>query len=283
MKKEDVHKEVRGRYAEIARQGSSGCGCGSPLKMVKSCCGGGASPAETMSEKIGYSKDEISEVPEGSNLGLGCGNPLAMAGLKKGEIVLDLGSGAGFDCFLASPRVGEEGKVIGVDMTPEMLERAKANATKGNYQNVEFRLGEIENLPVADNSVDVIISNCVINLSEDKKRVFREAFRVLKPGGRLMVSDMVLLKDLPAAVRNSVAAYVSCVAGALKKDDYIDAIKAAGFTGVKVLDESVFDVQDLINTPEAKSVVDSLKMTAEEVSGISRNVVSDKIQAVKPA
>jgi arsenite methyltransferase len=283
MKNEDVHKEVRGMYAEIAKQGSSGCGCGcgSPLKTISSCCGGG-SAAEKVSERIGYSKDEINEVPDGANLGLGCGNPIALAGLKQGETVLDLGSGGGFDCFLASSRVGPDGRVIGVDMTPEMLDRARKNVTKGNFKNVEFRLGEIENLPVADNSVDVIISNCVINLAEDKKKVFREAFRVLKPGGRLMVSDMVLLKELPRAVRESVLAYVSCVGGALKKDDYLDAIKDAGFTGIKVLDESAFGLEDLVDSAEVKAIIDKMKMTAAEIKELAGTVVSDKIQAMKP-
>jgi arsenite methyltransferase len=289
MKKEDVHKEVRGRYAEIAKQGSSGCGCGSgslnPLKMVKSSCCGGTSQSDSAraSQRIGYSTEEINEVPDGANLGLGCGNPIALAGLKQGETVLDLGSGGGFDCFLASARVGKEGKVIGVDMTPEMLDRARANAAKGDYKNVEFRLGEIENLPVADNSIDVIISNCVINLSEDKQKVFKEAFRVLKPGGRLMVSDMVLLKELPPAIRDSVNAYVGCVAGALKKDDYLAAIKNAGFKDVKVLDESFMDVDSILDGPDMKELVEKLELTAARLAEISRTVASDKIQAMKPA
>ncbi len=282
MNKEDVHKEVRGRYAEIAKEGSSCCGYGNPVKTISSCCGGG-SITDKVSQRIGYSKEEINEVPDGANLGLGCGNPIAMAGLKKGETVLDLGSGGGFDCFLASSRVGPEGRVIGVDMTPEMLDRARKNVAKGDYKNVEFRLGEIENLPVADSSVDVIISNCVINLSEDKKKVFREAFRVLKPGGRLMVSDMVLLKELPQAVRESVLAYVSCVGGALKKDDYLEAIKSAGFTGVTVLDESVFGLEDLVETAEAKAIMEKMKMTTAEIKELAGTVVSDKIQAIKPA
>ncbi len=195
----------------------AGCSSG-----TKSCCGSGSiSTAREISKNIGYSDADIDAVPEGANLGLGCGNPVALASLKEGETVLDLGSGAGFDSFLAAERVGTEGKVIGVDMTPDMLDKARENARKGNYKNVEFRLGEIENLPVADNAVDVIISNCVINLAPDKKRVFDEAFRVLKPGGRLMVSDIVLTKELPAALKNSIEAYVGCVAGASKKDDYL--------------------------------------------------------------
>lgn len=179
-------------------------------------------------------------IPAEANLGLGCGNPTALAGLKPGETVLDLGSGAGIDCFLAARRVGPTGRVIGVDMTPEMIDRARANARRGGFSNVEFRLGEIENLPLADSSVDVIISNCVINLSTDKPRVFREAFRVLRPGGRLLVSDLVLTSPLPAAVSQSLDAYVACVAGALTREDYLSAITAAGFKNIEVVTEKNF-------------------------------------------
>ncbi len=177
--------------------------------------------ASSSSQQIGYSKNELSSVPEGADLNLGCGNPVALASLKEGETVIDLGSGGGLDCFLASKKVGAKGKVIGIDMTAEMLERARANAKKGGYKNVEFRLGEIENMPVADNTADIIISNCVVNLSPDKQRVFNEAYRVLKPKGRLMISDMVLLKELPDRVKSSVLAYVGCVAGADSKEDYL--------------------------------------------------------------
>ncbi len=186
-----------------------------------------------------YSSQELDEIPEGANLGLGCGNPVALASLQQGEVVLDLGSGAGIDCFLAGNRVGASGRVIGVDMTPQMITKARQNATKVESTNVEFRLGEIEALPVADNAVDAIISNCVINLSTDKERVFREAFRVTKPGGRLMVSDVVLTRELPDSIRNDPAAYAACIAGALLKADYLDAVRSAGFEEVKVLgDES---------------------------------------------
>ncbi|MDX9986802.1 MAG: arsenite methyltransferase, partial [Dehalococcoidales bacterium] len=224
MKKEEVKKTVRERYGNIAKQSGSSCCCG-PASQVSSCCGTSAGVAAGISKKIGYSYKELNAVPEGSNLGLGCGNPVALASLKEGETVLDLGSGAGFDCFLASTKVGAKGKVIGVDMTAEMLDKARENARKNGYTNVEFRLGEIENLPLADNSVDAIISNCVINLSSDKQRVFDEAFRVLKPGGRLMVSDIIILKELPDFIRNSIDAYVGCVAGAMKKNDYLKAIR----------------------------------------------------------
>ena len=169
-------------------------------------------------------------IPEGANLGLGCGNPVALASLRPGETVLDLGSGGGIDCFLAARKVGPEGRVIGVDMTAEMIHLARENAQKSGLKNVEFRLGEIENLPLEDGSVDAVISNCVINLSTDKERVFREIYRVLKPGGRMMVSDIVLDGELPAKVKDSVAAYTGCIGGALKRDDYLAAIVKAGFT-----------------------------------------------------
>jgi len=211
MEGDEIKKEVRQRYAQVVSERISCCG------PSAGCCGPALQP-EIQSLKIGYSENDLQAVPEGANLGLGCGNPLAHAALKPGDTVIDLGSGAGFDCFLAAAKVGPEGRVIGVDMTPEMIDAARKNAAKGNYRNVEFRLGEIENLPVADKEGDMVISNCVINLSPDKARVFRQAYRVLKPGGRLMVSDIVLLGDLPEGVRQSIPAYVACVAGAVKKE-----------------------------------------------------------------
>jgi ubiquinone/menaquinone biosynthesis C-methylase UbiE len=203
--------------------------------------------------------------------------------LKEGETVLDLGSGAGFDCFLAATRVGDKGRVIGVDMTPEMLEKARENARKVNSANVEFRLGEIENLPVADRSVDVVISNCVINLSPEKRRVFNEIFRVLKSGGRLMVSDIVLLKELPEEIKNSVAAYVGCVAGAITKKEYLEAIQAAGFKETKVLGEATFPTEFLANDPTAREVGKNLKLSREKAKDLASSVVSIKASAIKPA
>ncbi len=275
MKKEEIRKTVREEYAKVARGNTSCCG------QSSSCCG--ASTAEKTSKEIGYSEDEMNAVPDGANLGLGCGNPTAMASLKEGETVLDLGSGAGFDCFLAANRVGKGGHVIGVDMTPDMLEKARANARKGGYDNAEFRLGEIENLPVADNSVDVIISNCVINLSPDKVRVFEEAFRVLKPGGRLMVSDIVLLKKLPDFVRESVAGYVGCISGAILKKDYISAVEGRGFRDVKVIDETPFPIDCMKNDPTAQAIIKEKKITAAEIRDIENSVVSVKVSAVKPS
>ena len=274
MKEEKIKKVVREGYAEIAKRENSCCG------PVSSCCG---SPDVTqdISKRIGYSEQELNAVPQGSNLGLGCGNPVALASLKEGDAVLDLGSGAGFDCFLAANKVGKEGKVIGVDMTPEMIDKARENAKKANYENVEFRLGEIENIPAADNSVDVVISNCVINLSPDKRRVFKEAFRVLKPGGRLMVSDIVLMKELPDFIRNSVEAYVGCISGAIMKKEYIGAIREAGFREIKVIDETSFPIEDLANDPTAKAVVDKMDAPTGKLEEIGNSVVSINVKGKK--
>jgi arsenite methyltransferase len=273
--KEKIKEITRERYGAIARQGSSCCASAS------SCCG--TNIKEKISKGIGYSEKDLKSVPDGSNLGLGCGNPVALASLKDGDTVLDLGSGAGFDCFLAANKVGENGKVIGVDMTPDMLGKARENARNGNYSNVEFRLGEIEHLPVPDNSVDVLISNCVINLSPDKPQVFREAFRVLKGGGRIMVSDIVLLKDLPEVIRNSVNAYVSCIAGAMLKDDYIRAIEEAGFKNVKVIEETSFPKEYMANDPTAQSLISEINLPKEEVDKLMSSVLSIKVQGEKRA
>ncbi|HIE18626.1 TPA: arsenite methyltransferase [Candidatus Bathyarchaeota archaeon] len=205
-----------------------------------------------------------------------------LASLKEGEVVLDLGSGAGLDCFLAANKVGEKGKVIGVDMTPEMIDKARENARKGNYRNVEFRLGEIENLPVADNTVDVIISNCVINLSSNKRRVFKEAFRVLKPGGRIMISDIVLLKELPKAIKKSVKAYIGCLSGAMIKDKYIEIMKEAGFKEVKILEETHFPMEFMVNDPTAKAVMENSDISIESIKNIVHSVVSIKVYGIKP-
>jgi len=276
MDKEEIKKVVREGYGKIAEQNSSCCALG------KSCCGS-ADSARDISRNIGYTEAELKAVPEGANLGLGCGDPIALASLREGEVVLDLGSGAGFDCFLAANQVGKTGKVIGVDMTAEMVEKATGNARKGNYDNVEFRLGEIENLPVGDNQVDVIISNCVINLSPNKKRVFQEAFRALRPGGRLMLSDIVLLKELPEEIKNSVAAYVGCIAGATTKKEYLEAIQAAGFEKTKILGEAAFPTEFLANDPTAREVAESLKLSREKAKDLASSVTSIKVSAIKPA
>ncbi len=222
MDEAKIRNTVREAYGSIAGK-QTGC-----------CCPRGGPDSTTFAKSIGYSEKDLAAIPDGANLGLSCGNPTALASLKKGEVVLDLGCGAGFDCFVAASKVGPTGKVIGVDMTAAMLERARENAKKGNFANVEFRLGEIEHLPVADNSVDVVISNCVINLSADKQRVFAEIYRVLKPGGRVAISDMALVKDLPRKIRESIEAYVGCIAGALGVEDYKKMVEASGLreTGV---------------------------------------------------
>lgn len=250
---DDVRNLVREKYGEIARESSS-C-CGDTLRV------------DDM-QKLGYSGTQSQDVPEGANLGLGCGNPLGHAGLRLGETVLDLGSGAGIDAFLAAREVGPTGRVIGVDMTPDMIERARANAKQAGIEHVEFRLGEIESLPVEANSVDLVISNCVINLSPDKPRVFGEAFRVLRPGGRLVVSDLTLLGPLPESVKQSVEAYVGCVAGASQKDDYLQYVRDAGFADVEVVEERRYPA-------EASCVPGDL----EAAAGL---VVSVKVRARKP-
>jgi SAM-dependent methyltransferase len=215
----DVRTAVRERYGSIAAGETSGC-------CDPGCC--------DPSARLGYGADDLEALPEGANLGLGCGNPVAIASLAPGETVLDLGSGGGIDCFLAAERVGSEGRVIGVDMTPEMLTKARANAASGGFANVDFRLGEIEHLPVADASVDVILSNCVINLSPDKPAVFREALRVLKPGGRLAISDPVASAPIPDAVREDIEMHVGCLAGAVTPDAYRAMLEGAGFVDVEI-------------------------------------------------
>jgi len=269
---QEIKAEVRKTYGEIARQGGSCCGSGS------SCCSG-ATNNRSASTMVGYTEDELSTVPEGADLGLGCGNPVALASLKDGEVVLDLGSGPGLDCFLAANKVGNCGRVIGVDMTPDMLDRARRNAKKGNFSNVEFRLGEIENLPVADNYVDVVISNCVINLCPDKKRVFNEIYRVLKPGGRLMVSDIVLERELPESIKNSNEAYCSCIAGAALKSDYLKTIRESRFESVEVVAETTMYISpgDYLPESDCKGQECSCKASEEDIP-----VTSIKVSAEKP-
>jgi len=279
MKEENIKKAVRENYGRIAKSGGGSC-CSGPV--TSSCCGGQTDVSKEISSNIGYSKEDLNKVPEGSNLGLGCGNPIAMASLAKGEVVLDLGSGAGFDCFLAAEKVGPEGRIIGVDMTPEMLEKAKENAQKGSFSNVEFRLGEIENLPVADKIIDIIISNCVINLAPDKDRVFSEAFRVLKPGGRIMVSDIVLTKELPDFIKNNMAAYVGCISGAIIKDAYLKAVKKAGFTDVRVLDEFNFPMNYIVSDDTAAIVKNDLSLSENQVKDLEDSILSIKVYASKP-
>lgn len=279
MKAQEIHKEVRKKYAEVAKTGSSCC--------VPSCCGGeeparDAGQVTTLSRGMGYSDEELEGVPEGANLGLGCGNPVALASLEEGQTVLDLGSGAGFDSFLAAKQVGANGKVIGVDMTAEMIDRAEHNAEKGGYENVEFRLGKIEHLPLADQTVDVVLSNCVINLSPDKEQVFKEAFRALKPGGRLMVSDIVLLRPLPGLIKVSLEAYVACLAGAATREDYLKAIQEAGFSDVEIVEEASVPVDLVINDPLTRKIVKGLEMSSKSVREVIESIRSIRVAATKP-
>ena len=263
-----VREQVRAGYAEVARTGGlstatrgSGCCSGS------SCCGPAGTGAAGLAQKLGYNEAELATLPDGANLGLSCGNPPVLASLNSGEVVLDLGSGGGFDCFLAARRVGPRGRVIGVDMTPEMVARARENARKGGFRNVEFRLGEIEHLPVADASVDVILSNCVINLSPDKEQVYREAFRVLKPGGRLAISDVVAVKPVPKAVRDDFGKHSGCVAGALPVRKLEEILWAVGF----------FDSRVTVKDASKEFIKDWFPG-----SGIERYVRSADVQGVKP-
>ena len=244
-KEHDEHRQnVRDAYAQVANASNEGDACG----IESSCCGVSDDAAinTLISTRMGYSEDDLQNVPSGADMGLGCGNPRAIASLKAGETVVDLGAGGGFDCFLASQEVGETGHVIGVDMTPDMLSKARNNATKGKYTNVEFRLGEIENLPIANNAADVILSNCVINLSPNKAQVFKETFRVLKPGGRLAISDVVATVELPEEMRNDPMLIAGCMGNASLVSDLEEMIKAAGFENVKIQpkDESKDFIRD---------------------------------------
>lgn len=270
MIEKDIKKEVKKRYGGIATSSGSCC-CSSS----SGCCGTSPS-AEEMSASVGYTPAELAVLPEGANLGLGCGNPVALAALQPGEIVLDLGSGGGIDCFLAARQVGPQGHVIGVDMTDEMLVLARQNAAKSGLNNVEFRQGEIENLPVEDETIDSVISNCVINLSTDKERVFREVYRVLKPGGRMMVSDIVLDGELPGQVKDSIAAYTGCIGGALKRADYLAAMAKAGFTQVEVVSSTPVPVDLWADFPE-----EAQTLSREEIKAALGAIASVKVAAKK--
>ena len=270
--KEDIRQAVRQRYARAATEAESCCG--------PSCCGGGDTAEET-AHAIGYSAEALKDLPSDANLGLGCGNPTAIASLREGQTVLDLGSGAGIDCFLASREVGPSGKVIGVDMTPEMIARARANATKGGYTNVEFRLGEIEALPVADATVDVIISNCVLNLSPEKDRVLADAFRVLKPGGRMVISDMVSDLPVPEVVAGSLDAVAACLPTA--RADYIAQFAAAGFADVRISDEKPYPASYILADPGVKAFIAMHQEARAELEAFAGSIYGAHFEAVKPA
>jgi len=267
---ESIREQVKEGYARTA-------------EAAGSCCGGGKNVA-AHARAIGYTEADLARAPAEANLGVGCGNPLSYADPHPGETVLDLGSGAGFDAFIAADVVGESGHVIGVDMTPEMIGKARANAEKVGRSNVEFRQGLIEDLPVESGSVDVVISNCVINLSPEKPRVMREAFRVLKPGGRLAVSDIVLTGELPESVRASVDAYVACIAGASHRDDYLAAIRDAGFVDVEVKSETpVLEVFMQSACADPVLMAAARDVSADDIRRIDDSIRSMKILATKPA
>ncbi len=264
---DEIRNSVRDAYARVAETSDGCCGPITAAPVASSCCPMPSQGAPSDSLTLGYDADELAQVPEGSNLGLGCGNPTALAELNEGETVLDLGSGAGFDCFLAAPKVGASGSVIGVDMTPEMLQKARANAAESGVENVEFRLGEIERLPVANDTVDIIISNCVINLSPDKNAVFREAFRVLKPGGRLCISDIVATEALPAEMKNDMGMISSCIGGAEEVGRIVTGLREAGF-----------DAPDININEQSRSFIADWAPGR----GIEGYIASATIRAVKP-
>jgi SAM-dependent methyltransferase len=263
---DDLRRKVRETYAQVANADTAGDGCGT----AASCCGTSDDTAinTLISTRIGYSQEERDAVPEGADMGLGCGNPKVIAALQPGEVVVDLGSGGGFDCFLAAREVGATGRVIGVDMTPDMVSKARSNATRGEYTNVEFRLGEIEHLPIADETADVIISNCVINLSPDKPQVFRDAFRILKTGGRLAISDVVATVELPEDMRNDAALIAGCMGNASLVEDLEKMMRSAGFDQIRIQPKD-----------ESKEFI---KDWAPGVN-VTDYVVSATIEAVKPS
>ena len=262
---DEIRQAVLENYRAVAQRGSAESGC---CGGTSSCSGSETVALESPSRRIGYSEAELQSVPEGADMGLGCGNPQAIAALRPGETVLDLGAGGGVDCFLAARHLGETGRVIGVDMTPEMVRKARENARKGNFTNVEFRLGEIEHLPVADGSADAILSNCVVNLSPDKAAVYREAFRVLKPGGRLAIADVVATASLPEEIRSDLALLSGCVSGAATIDETAKILSEAGFERISIRPKD-----------------ESRKFIREWAPGrrIEEYVVSALIEAVKPA
>lgn len=261
----NITKLVREKYGSYAKSGS-GCGCGCSCNDVSE-----------FAQKLGYSNEDLKAIPTDANLGLSCGNPTALAGLKEGDVVVDLGSGAGFDCFLASSLVGAGGKVIGVDMTPEMIDKARGIAKRDGINNVEFRLGEIENLPIANNSVDVVISNCVVNLSANKPRVLKEIHRVLKPGGKVAIADIALRNKLPEGIKESVEAYVGCVAGAILIDEYRQMLLDAGFKEVSIGDEDTKILDQASEDPIAKSII----ATLEPGQSVDTFIASVKVEAIK--
>lgn len=275
----EIKEAVRDRYAGHAQNATSCCSSSVKPTSEASCCGAGA---PSISEQLGYDPADLAGIPEGADLGLGCGNPLAMLELKEGETVVDLGSGGGIDCFLAAKRVGPTGHVIGVDMTPEMLARARRNAAQGGFDNVEFRLGEIEHLPVEDGSVDAIISNCVVNLVPDKRQVFADAFRVLRSGGRMSLSDIVTLGEIPLRIRESAEAYVSCLSGAILREDYVALMSEVGFTDIEVTESRSFGLDDVVSEDLVAEFARQSGATVDELQAAAAMFQSVRVRAVKP-
>ncbi len=274
---------VRERYARAALNGDNCCGpadCDPPGAATANPTIAAPTTAEGISCAVGYEQDELDRVPAGANLGLGCGNPVALASLKAGETVLDLGSGAGFDCFLAAERVGPGGQVIGVDMTPEMVERARANAHKGGFGNVEFRLGEIESLPIADGIADIVISNCVLNLSGDRPRVLAETMRALKPGGRVMISDLVSHRPIPDFIANSKASLVGCLPVGVA--EYEAELAAAGFTDIRVDERQRYPSGHIVADPQVQAVIRREPGREAELRTFVRSIHGGTIRATKP-
>lgn len=277
MDTNSVKESVVEGYGKLAKSTRSGL-----FSKLFACCDA-TDNANKVGEAIGYSKEELESVPENSNLGVGCGNPSALAGIQKGETVVDLGSGAGFDAFLVSPLVGESGNVIGVDLSDEMLELARENATKGNYKNVEFVKGDIERLPLNDQVADQIISNCVINLSLNKGEVYKEAYRVLKEGGKISISDIVLEKELPEFIQNSLAAHIACLSGAEKLDDYIGYVEEAGFKDITIESKTEFPLELMLADPQVQKLAREMKFNLDsmEAQDIASRVMSISLSARK--
>lgn len=272
-----VKKSVVESYGKLAKATNGGI-----LSSLFACCDP-TKNAKQVGETIGYSKEELDSVPKGANLGVGCGNPAALGKIQEGHTVIDLGSGAGFDSFLVSPIVGDKGKVIGVDLSDEMLSLAKKNAKKGGYSNVEFIKGDIEALPIEDNLADYIISNCVINLSLNKGDVYKEAFRVLKPGGQISISDIILERELPDFIKNSLAGHIACVSGAETIEDYLQYVKDAGFTDIKVESKTKFPLELMLTDPQVMAIAKEMNfnLNSEEAKDIASRVSSISLSAKK--
>lgn len=277
MDTNSVKQAVVEGYGKLAKSTKNGL-----LSKLFACCDP-ADNANKVGEVIGYTREELDATPENSNLGVGCGNPSALAGIKKDETVIDLGSGAGFDAFIVSPLVGEKGKVIGVDLSDEVLSLAKQNAQKGDYKNVEFVKGDIEQLPIEDNLAEHVISNCVINLSLNKGDVYKEAYRVLKPGGKMAISDIVLEKELPDFIKHSVAAHIACVSGAEKLEDYLQYVRSAGFKDIKIESEKVFPLELMLADPQIKKLANEMNfnLNSEKAKDIASRVKSISFTARK--